>query len=162
MKKTPPLDGAAPAFIHPSSFSLHPFRPALDRERASLYRGQHPTPTSFTERVTRPRKTTMAAADDLKPETQTPPSPSTAVTAEGVRWVNHSWFYDLVVYLIYGAGESAGVVLIVLKALAVTALAGVMLVLSRNSGQRWLIAGVCTAVAMLAAGPRLLFQPVVL
>jgi len=83
-------------------------------------------------------------------------------TAEGVRWVNHSWLYDLVVYLIHGVGEWGGAVLIVLKGLAVAALAGVLLVLSRNPGQRWLIAGACTAVAMLAMGPRLLFQPVVL
>jgi hypothetical protein len=83
-------------------------------------------------------------------------------TAEGVRWVNHSWLYDLVLYLIHGVGERGGAALIVLKGLAVAALAGVLLVLSRNPGQRWLIAGACTAVAMLAMGPRLLFQPVVL
>jgi hypothetical protein len=83
-------------------------------------------------------------------------------TTEGVRWVNHSWFYDLAVYLIYGVGEWAGVVLIVLKGLAVAALAGTLLILSRRPGQRWLIPGACTAVAVLATGPRLLFQPVVL
>jgi hypothetical protein len=82
-------------------------------------------------------------------------------TAADVRWVNHSWLFSLALYLIHGAGQWGGVALIVLKGLAVAALAGMMLAVSRNSGQRWLISGVCTAVALLTMGPRLLLQPVV-
>jgi hypothetical protein len=82
-------------------------------------------------------------------------------TAENERWVNHSWLFSLGLYLLYGIGEAAGIVLIGLKALAMTALAAVMLLLSRKPGQRWLIPASCTAVAFLALSPRLLLQPVV-
>ena len=68
----------------------------------------------------------------------------------GVRWVDHSWLYSYCLYLIYNLGAAGAVVLIVLKGVAIAALAGILLVLSRNPGQRWLIPAACTAVAILA------------
>ena len=49
-----------------------------------------------------------------------------AFTTAGVAWVNHSWLYDLLIYLIYQSSAAGGTILIVLKALMIAALAEVM------------------------------------
>src|SRR5262249_1543276 len=73
-------------------------------------------------------------------------------------WVNHAWLYDLLLYLtasLTGGAESAlgGAVLVVLKALGVTALAAVMLSIRRPGQSVW-PAAVCTGLALLAMSPR--------
>jgi tetratricopeptide (TPR) repeat protein len=78
-------------------------------------------------------------------------------------WVNHAWLFDLLLYLtaaVTGGAESAlaGAVLVVLKALAVTALAAVMLGIRRPGQSMW-PAAVSTGLALLAMSPRLHFQP---
>ena len=80
---------------------------------------------------------------------------------DGVRWVDHSWLTSHFLYLIYNFGAAGAVAIIVLKGVAIAALAGILLVLSRNPGQRWLIPAACTAVAILALSARVLMQPVV-
>ncbi len=79
-----------------------------------------------------------------------------AYTTGEVYWVCHSWLFDLTLYglcnLIGGAG------LVVLKALLVTALAGLMLRVRRADAGAGLPA-LCAALAVLAMSPRLLLQP---
>jgi tetratricopeptide (TPR) repeat protein len=69
---------------------------------------------------------------------------------------NHVWLYDLLCYGVYSAFGGIGLVLI--KALLVAGLALVLMRLS-TANQGWLIPAVCTALAVLAMGTRLLLQP---
>jgi hypothetical protein len=78
-------------------------------------------------------------------------------------WANHAWLYDLILYgLVRAAGgpesETAGVVVVVIKALLVTLLAWVMLQTRRPERSLW-IPAVCTALALFASSLRLLLQP---
>ena len=78
-------------------------------------------------------------------------------------WANHAWLYDLVVYgLVHAAGgpesETAGAVLVVIKALLVALLAWVMLQIRRPGSSLW-IPAVCTILALFAMSLRLLLQP---
>jgi hypothetical protein len=77
-------------------------------------------------------------------------------TAGQTYWVNHAWLYDLLLYDLYGLIGGAG--LVVLKALLVTALAGLMLLVRRPGEAGW-ISAVCTALAVVVMSPRLLLQP---
>jgi hypothetical protein len=70
--------------------------------------------------------------------------------------VNHNWLYDLVTYGIFAWFDGPG--LVIAKALLVAALAVVLLVLSRT-GPGWFLPMVCTVLAVLAMGTRLLLQP---
>ncbi len=84
-----------------------------------------------------------------------------AYTTEGTYWANHSWLFDLGLYSVYqtfGPQTFGGVTLVVLKALAVVALAGLMLQIRRRNTALWVPAA-CTAVALLTMSPRLLLQP---
>lgn len=81
-----------------------------------------------------------------------------AYTTEGVYWVNHSWLYDVVVYLVYSVTSGAG--LVVMKAILTTLLAVVLLAV-RRSGQSLWIPGVCTALAILVVSQRLFVQSIV-
>ena len=85
-------------------------------------------------------------------------------TSEG--WDNHAWLSDLILYAVaqaFGGPESSagGAALVVLKALLVTALAGVLLSLRRPSQGFWLPA-VCTSLALLAMSPRLYLQTTII
>lgn len=86
-----------------------------------------------------------------------------AFTTSGAAWVNPSWLYDLIIYKIAGARDSGevpplqGAVLVVLKALLVTALAGVLLLIRRRGQSLW-IPVACVAAAMLCSSPRFLLQ----
>jgi hypothetical protein len=80
-------------------------------------------------------------------------------TTSGVRWVNHSWLWDGLTYLVFK--YLGGPVLIVLKALLVAVLAGFMLAVRRRGQSLW-IPAVCVLVATLALGQRLLLQPVII
>ncbi|MFO0876962.1 MAG: hypothetical protein U0840_06280 [Gemmataceae bacterium] len=81
--------------------------------------------------------------------------------AEGT-WVNHSWLYDVVSYLLYSGNEQwGGAVLVVIKALMTALASWFMLRAATRPGQgRWLPA-VLVVLAVLAMSPRLLLQPVV-
>jgi hypothetical protein len=102
-----------------------------------------------------------------------------AYTTQGVYWAHHAWLFDLLLYGLYGLVGGAG--LVVLKALLITALAGLLLAVGRpgeppgssrrSSGEPpglswrsppdrggWLPA-VCTILALLAMSPGLLLQP---
>ncbi len=79
-----------------------------------------------------------------------------AYTTQHVYWACHSWLFDWTLYSLRGRIGDAG--LIVLKALIVTALAGLLLRVRRPAGAAWLPA-VCTTLAILAISPRLLLQP---
>jgi hypothetical protein len=74
-------------------------------------------------------------------------------------WVHHAWLFDLLLYELYGLIGGAGLVL--LKALLITALAGLLLGMRRKDGNEWLPA-FCTALAVLAMSPGLLLQPICL
>jgi hypothetical protein len=78
-------------------------------------------------------------------------------------WINHSWLYDLLLYglvMLAGGPESAvgGAVLVVTKAILLTALTWVLLRIRRPNQSLWAPA-VCTAIALVAMSPRLLLQP---
>ncbi len=78
-------------------------------------------------------------------------------TAES--WVNHAWLFDLLFHGLYTLG--GGVLLVIVKALAVAILAGVLLAVRRpDSG--WLAPAGCTLLALLSMSPHLLLQPVCL
>ncbi len=80
-------------------------------------------------------------------------------TADDTYWVNPSWLFDVASYWIYQQDWLGGVALVVLKALAVTALAGILILTGRRPGQSLLIPLACTALAILAMSPRLYLQP---
>jgi hypothetical protein len=67
-----------------------------------------------------------------------------------------TWLYDLTSYAVYSAAAGPG--LVIGKALLVVGLALVLLRLSR-SGSNWWVPVLCTALALLAMGTRLLLQP---
>jgi hypothetical protein len=71
-------------------------------------------------------------------------------------WVHHAWLFDLLLYQLYGLIGGAGLVL--LKALLITALAGLLLGVRRPDSSGWLSA-FCTALAVVAMSPGLLLQP---
>jgi hypothetical protein len=79
-----------------------------------------------------------------------------AYTTSGTYWANHAWLFDRAVYGIYET--FGGPALVVLKALLVTALAGLLLRIRRPGGD-WGVSAACTALALLAMSPRLLLQP---
>jgi hypothetical protein len=66
------------------------------------------------------------------------------------------WLYDLVCYLLYAAAGGAGLVLV--KALLVAGL-GLLLFRQARAGSRLWVAALCTCLAVLAMGTRLLLQP---
>jgi tetratricopeptide (TPR) repeat protein len=82
-----------------------------------------------------------------------------AFTTAGAYWVNPSWLYDLIVYLIYDRVPFGDTVLIVLKALMVAALAEAMLRTARPPGRPLWIPACCVALAVLVASTRVLLQP---
>lgn len=87
-------------------------------------------------------------------------------TTDGVRWVNHSWLWDLGMYWASGAGDGPelawqGAPLVIFKAIMVAVTAMVLLAIRRRELGFWLPA-VCTAVAVLALSPRLFLQPTTL
>jgi tetratricopeptide (TPR) repeat protein len=81
--------------------------------------------------------------------------PFTYTTGQ-MSWVCHAWLFDLALYGLYQGIGGAG--LVVLKALVVTALAGLLLWVRRPAGAMWLPA-VFTTLAVLAMSPRLMLQP---
>jgi tetratricopeptide (TPR) repeat protein len=85
-------------------------------------------------------------------------SAEAARSSPGLRG-NLTPIYDLVVYGVYSLG--GGFALVFGKALAVGAI-GLILVLLSRAGSGWWTATVCTALALLAMGARLLLQPAIL
>jgi hypothetical protein len=77
-------------------------------------------------------------------------------TAGASYWANQTWLADLGLYELYE--RVGGVGLVVLKALLVTALAGLLLPIRRPSCGIG-IPVFCTTLAVLAMSPRLLLQP---
>jgi hypothetical protein len=67
-----------------------------------------------------------------------------------------TWLYDLASYAVYSVVGGPGLVLV--KALTVVAVALLLLQMSR-AGSGWWVAVLCTALALLAMGTRLLLQP---
>jgi hypothetical protein len=83
-----------------------------------------------------------------------------AFTTAGVYWVNHNWLYDLAVWAIYSIPEVGGVLLVVLKALAIAALAELMLRSARPPGRSLWIPAACVGLAILVLSARVFLQPV--
>ncbi|HSQ57931.1 MAG TPA: hypothetical protein VLM40_19560, partial [Gemmata sp.] len=81
-----------------------------------------------------------------------------AYTTADRYWANHSWFFDLGLYVAYGTLGGAG--LVALKAIGVGIVAGLMLLTTRGRSPVW-IAAACVMVGVLAMTPRLLLQPTV-
>jgi hypothetical protein len=79
-----------------------------------------------------------------------------AYTTRDVYWANHAWLFDLLLYTAYQLIGGAG--LVVLKALAIAALALVLLRFRPSGGPLW-VPGVCALLALLTMRPRLLLQP---
>ena len=84
------------------------------------------------------------------------------VAGDKTGWVNHSWLYGLVSYLLYQLPRIGPELVVVLKALLVACVAGLMLRLGRRPGQTLYIPAVVTALAVLAISPRVFLQPVVI
>ncbi|MFO0925766.1 MAG: hypothetical protein U0736_01855 [Gemmataceae bacterium] len=76
-------------------------------------------------------------------------------------WVNTSWLYGLVTYLLYTATAHGGVVLVVLKAVLGAATAWLMLRAGSLPGRPAWIPLACAFVGVLALSQRLLLQPAV-
>jgi hypothetical protein len=89
---------------------------------------------------------------------------------EGHHWVNHAWLFDVLIYLVYsGLGGS---VLVILKAVCVSVIAGISMRTSlatrptpENGGTRADLAGLLAAafvgMAMIASAPRFLMHPAI-
>jgi tetratricopeptide (TPR) repeat protein len=88
-------------------------------------------------------------------------------TSENTYWVNHSWLFDLGLYLfssLFGGPDSAlgGAAVVVLKAVLVTLVAFVLLRTGRTNQSIW-IPAVFTTLALVAMASRLLLlQPILL
>jgi hypothetical protein len=74
-------------------------------------------------------------------------------------WVNHQWLFGLLAYLVYQVPGIGGAAVVVLKALLVTALAGVLLRVGRRRGRPLWVPAACTGLAVLALSPQLFFRP---
>ncbi|HKB01389.1 MAG TPA: hypothetical protein VKD90_04175, partial [Gemmataceae bacterium] len=72
-------------------------------------------------------------------------------------WVNHAWLFDWALYLLYKSAGGPGVV--IAKAIALALTAGFLL-MARKPGQSVFPGVVCVGLAVIAAAPRLLLQPV--
>ena len=94
-------------------------------------------------------------------------------TSYKVFWVNHAWLFDWLLYRGYQA--LGGPALVVVKALLITLLAGVLLLIRQPGSapsaqgddkkvwsQSWWLPAVGTALALLALSPRLVFQPTII
>jgi tetratricopeptide (TPR) repeat protein len=75
-------------------------------------------------------------------------------TSEGY-FVNHSWLFDLLMYVLYQLPSIGGMAVVVFKAAAIVVLAEVMLRTGRRIGQSLWIPAVFTALALLVLSPRL-------
>lgn len=82
------------------------------------------------------------------------------VAGDKTGWVNHSWLFGLLVFVIYQLPAIGSAAVVVVKALLIAALAGLMLQSSRRPGQRLLVPALMTGLGVLALSPRLLLQPV--
>jgi hypothetical protein len=71
-------------------------------------------------------------------------------------WVHHGWLFDLLLYELHKLIGGAGLVL--LKALLITALAGILLRMRRPESNVW-VAVLCTALAVLTMSPALVLGP---
>jgi hypothetical protein len=80
-------------------------------------------------------------------------------TSQGNRWVNSNWLYDLLLYL--GFQTLGGTGLVVLNACLAALLALLLLALGR-SGKELALAAAFTCLSVLALGPWLLLQPLLL
>ncbi len=81
-----------------------------------------------------------------------------AYTTANQYWTNHSWLFDIGLFKFWQ--WFGGAVLVAIKAAAVVALAGVMLLITRGKGPWW-IGTVCVSLGVLALSPRVLLQPVI-
>jgi tetratricopeptide (TPR) repeat protein len=79
-----------------------------------------------------------------------------AYTTDGGAWVNPSWLYDVLGYLLYQAVGGTGLVL--LKAALVAVLSGVMLATCWRVPHKW-VALLAVALAVVALGPYLALRP---
>jgi hypothetical protein len=80
-----------------------------------------------------------------------------AHTTQDAYWVNHSWLFDVLAYLVYNS--LGGASLVILKAIMLAAIAGV-LVRTRRTGRELWLPVVCTALAALAISRWFLVQPI--
>ncbi len=80
-------------------------------------------------------------------------------STEGRTWVNPSWLYDIVVYKLYAM--SGGRAVVIFKAVLIALVAGLLL-FARRPGQSLWIGVMCVGLALLAAAPRLVMDPVVM
>jgi hypothetical protein len=88
------------------------------------------------------------------------PEPFTS-SAAGAAWVNHSWLADMALYRLYELDRERGRALALAKAAAVALLAGLLFCFRRRGTPMGLFA-LAAAAAVLALGPWLLLQPVLL
>jgi len=84
-------------------------------------------------------------------------------TTTDTYWVNHSWLYDLLLYeltmLARGPDSIGGILVVVLKALAFTALAALLMAIRRPQQGRY-VPACCVGLALVAMTPRMMLQPI--
>jgi hypothetical protein len=86
-----------------------------------------------------------------------------AFTTHGVRWVNPSWLYDGMSFLLFQAG--GGAALVVAKAVGMALLGWILLLLSRTTqdgekdGKTW-IAALFAALALIVVGSSMPLRPI--
>jgi hypothetical protein len=99
----------------------------------------------------------LAAGQRLLSGQYQPGSDPFSYSAADRTWVNHSLLFDVGVYLLYGGD---GVVLVVLKAVAVALTFGLLMGIRRTGFPLWHWA-IVAGVAIVAAAPRLVLSPLV-
>src|SRR5579883_1832850 len=78
--------------------------------------------------------------------------------ADSDYFVNHSWLFAVLMYVLYQIPSFGGAIVVIFKALVIAVLAGVLYRAGKRPGQSPWIAAACTALAILVLSPRLYLQ----
>jgi hypothetical protein len=79
-------------------------------------------------------------------------------TSDTDYFVNHSWLFAVLMYVLYQIPSIGGAIVVIFKALLIAVLAGVIFRAGRRPGQSPWIAATCTALAILVLSPRVHLQ----
>jgi hypothetical protein len=74
-------------------------------------------------------------------------------------WVNTSWLFDLISYLLYRGSDIGGIVVVALKAASVGLTALVLLLVARAPGRPLLLPAACVGLAILVLSPCAQLRP---
>jgi hypothetical protein len=80
-------------------------------------------------------------------------------TAADKQWINTSWLFDLLGYLLYQGSETGAITVVVLKAAGVAFMALLMLAVARSGGRSLLLPAACVGLAILVFSPSAQVRP---